>query len=88
VAAVVAYIGLCQAAEVYGDLLNGLVAAHRTVLYRAVGFPSPASTTEERKLGQLMSDYLENTDTVSQSLSWVNEEEQPTESQDHAELRE
>lgn len=67
---VVSYLGLCQAAEEYADLVEGVVVANRLLLFRAVGLPPPDSVGKEAELGQQLTRYLAG-GRIDVPLSWI-----------------
>lgn len=66
------YIGLQDAVGTYCDLVEGAVAAHRSLLYRSLGLPLPVDTFAEVSAGALLSAYLAGTPAQVRAmpLSW------------------
>jgi hypothetical protein len=55
---VAAYWAMMQAASVYVDLLRAAFDVQRFALYVALRLPVPATSSEERALGETLSEYL------------------------------
>lgn len=53
-----AYGWMLSAAEVYGNLLESAFDLHRMALYDALHFSRPTNPSEERQLGQMVTQYL------------------------------
>ncbi|PSN14187.1 hypothetical protein C7293_12770 [filamentous cyanobacterium CCT1] len=53
-----AYRWLLSAARSYGDLLDAVFDLYRNELYKALRWPSPASSDEEKIMGARLSEYL------------------------------
>jgi hypothetical protein len=56
--AIWSYRWALSAAEVYGDLLESAFDLHRFELYKAVHFPIPKDTSEEKEKGEELTAYL------------------------------
>ncbi len=65
-----AYREICQASADYCEVLEVAVLTNRPALYRAVGFPVPKSTADDRRKGAKLSDYLDRRDRVDMVLRW------------------
>lgn len=62
------YREVCQAACECCDALEAVVAVQRHQLYRAVGFPLPASTADEPRCGAELSGYLDRSTEVPHTV--------------------
>lgn len=66
----VAYGLLCDAVRSYCDLVEGVVSTNRVLLYRAVGFAPPASSSTEPAEGARLSAYLDVGVAAPVALAW------------------
>jgi hypothetical protein len=58
VVALLAYRWLLNAAVIYGDLIESAFDLYRVELYKSLRLPLPKNPTEERQMGQALTDYL------------------------------
>jgi hypothetical protein len=56
--AVIVRIWLPDRAEVFADLLEAAIDLHRPALYKALRWPMPTDPDDERKGGQMLTEYL------------------------------
>ena len=58
ISAFVAYRWMLDAAVIYGDLVESVFDLYRTSLYKSLRWKLPTNPTEERQMGQALTDYL------------------------------